>query len=161
MGVGAKIKDLLKEKDKTILWLAEKSGVSKNTLYAITKRDTETIRGDNLKKIADALEVTPQYLLGIERLDESYVGFLTGDEDIERLLDIANGNSNEKPQNIAQQGFVDMIKKFNEDRKRESQEQLILIPYRKLNDAGKQKVIEYTTDLAQMEKYQRNPDTKK
>jgi len=161
MGVGAKIKDLLKEKYKTILWLAEKSGVSKNTLYAITKRDTETIRGDNLKKIADALEVTPQYLLGIERLDESYVGFLTGDEDIERLLDIANGNSNEKPQNIAQQGFVDMIKKFNEDRKRESQEQLILIPYRKLNDAGKQKVIEYTTDLAQMEKYQRNPDTKK
>lgn len=37
----------------------------------------------------------------------------------------------------------------------------ILKQYNKLNDAGKQKALEYTTDLAQMEKYLKNPGTKK
>lgn len=67
MGVGARIKEILREKEKTILWLSEKSGVSKNTLYAITKRDTITVRGDNIKKIAEALEVTVEYLLGLSQ----------------------------------------------------------------------------------------------
>ena len=53
----------LKQKNKTILWLAEKSGVSKNTLYTITKRDNTNIRHENLKKIADALGVSVEDLL--------------------------------------------------------------------------------------------------
>ena len=37
----------------------------------------------------------------------------------------------------------------------------IMQQYKKLNSAGKQKAVEYTTDLAQMPKYQQDPDAKK
>ena len=35
----------------------------------------------------------------------------------------------------------------------------ILEPYSKLNDEGKKKAVEYTTDLAQMKKYQKKDAT--
>lgn len=76
MGIGARIKEILKEKNKTIVWLSDKSGVSKNTLYTITKRDNTSIRHDNIKKIADALEVTVEYLLGLSQDKDGVTDFV-------------------------------------------------------------------------------------
>ena len=39
MGLGLKLKELLKERNMTIKELSALSGVSLNTLYSITKRD--------------------------------------------------------------------------------------------------------------------------
>ena len=58
MGVGTKIKAILKEQKKTIKQLAEESGVPLNTLYSITKRDSEVVSDPVLKKISNALGVS-------------------------------------------------------------------------------------------------------
>lgn len=57
MGVGTKIKAILKEQKKTIKQLAEESGVPVNTLYSITKRDSEEVTYPVLKKVSEALNV--------------------------------------------------------------------------------------------------------
>lgn len=57
MGLGLRLKDILRSKGMTIKQLSEISGVSINTLYSITKRDS--LRADPviMQKIADALLV--------------------------------------------------------------------------------------------------------
>lgn len=57
MAIGSRLKEILKEKKMTIAELSEKSGVPKNTLYAITKRDSEYVRLYTLEKIAQVLNV--------------------------------------------------------------------------------------------------------
>mgnify|MGYP004465119079 CR=1 FL=1 len=65
MGVGERIKKILKERDITIKDLSLLSGVSLNTLYGITKRDNETVKNEIIIPISDVLKVPTQYLLGI------------------------------------------------------------------------------------------------
>lgn len=69
MGLGTKIKEIVKSKNTTIKELSEKSGISINTLYSITKRNNKTIRPDILIKIAKALDVSPWEILGIDEND--------------------------------------------------------------------------------------------
>lgn len=65
MGVGDRIKALLKEKGMSVKGLADRSGVPLNTLYAITKKNgAKTARKDTLQKIAYALGTTTAYLNG-------------------------------------------------------------------------------------------------
>lgn len=71
MGLGQKIKEILKEKNKTIADLADISGVPKNTLYAITKRDSKNIRQETLVKISNALDVNPMELLEVDTKEEA------------------------------------------------------------------------------------------
>lgn len=63
MGTGAIIKAILKEQKKTIKQLAAESGVSLNTLYSITKRDSSAVTYPVLKKVAAALGVPIENLL--------------------------------------------------------------------------------------------------
>lgn len=63
MGVGFRIKKILRNKHMTIKELAEKSSISLNTLYSITKRDSEKVDAIILQRIANALEVPTQVLL--------------------------------------------------------------------------------------------------
>ena len=70
MGAGTRIKEILREKGMTIKQLAELSGVSVNTLYSITKRDSKHIDETILQKIADALGVRPLYIMSFEGLDD-------------------------------------------------------------------------------------------
>ena len=66
MCISFKIKNILKEKEITIKDLAVLTGISLNTLYGITKRNTKSINPDTLSAISEVLKVPPQYLLGIE-----------------------------------------------------------------------------------------------
>ena len=67
MGIGVTLKELLKAKSMTAKELSEKTGISVNTIYAILKRDNDSIKPESLSKISDALEVDPDYILGISR----------------------------------------------------------------------------------------------
>lgn len=69
MGVGARIKKLLKQNGMTIKELSKKTEIPINTLYSITKRDEQNVRSDNLKKIASALGVSINDLLYENKLD--------------------------------------------------------------------------------------------
>jgi len=63
MGIGARIKEVLKDKKMTIKELAEKTKIPLNTLYSITKRDDQTVRSDILLEISTALGITTDELL--------------------------------------------------------------------------------------------------
>ena len=67
MGLGLKLKELLKERNMTIKELSALSGVSLNTLYSITKRDNNLARYDIIEKLAGALEVFPGDLIPDEK----------------------------------------------------------------------------------------------
>ena len=56
MGVGFRLKELLRMKGMTIKQLSEKTGISLNTLYSITKRDSERVDSILLYRIAAALD---------------------------------------------------------------------------------------------------------
>lgn len=66
MGVGLRLKELLRQKNMTIKQLSELSGVSLNTLYSITKRDSEKIDPVLLDKIVSALNPSEDLLISPE-----------------------------------------------------------------------------------------------
>ena len=64
MGVGVHMKNIIREKGLTIKNVSEKSGVAVNTLYSITKRDSVRVDCIILSRIAGALGVRVQDLIG-------------------------------------------------------------------------------------------------
>ena len=66
VGVGVHMKNIIREKGLTIKNVSEKSGVSVNTLYSITKRDSVRVDCVILSRIAEALGVRVQDLIGDE-----------------------------------------------------------------------------------------------
>ncbi len=63
MGFGSVVKKLLSDKNMTIKDLSEASGISLNTLYSITKRDSTNIKMDTLRKISQAAGITDEEML--------------------------------------------------------------------------------------------------
>ena len=86
MGFGNRLKEILKEKDMTIKELAEKSGISINTLYSITKRDTQIPTPDIIRKIAIALGIDEDRLLTMEDITQQIHATLQEINDAERNL---------------------------------------------------------------------------
>lgn len=90
MGFGNRLKELLKEKGMTIKELAEISGISINTLYSITKRDTQIPSSDIINKIADALGVDTTLLLTYEdwkkELDSAFQEINASEKNLRRKL---------------------------------------------------------------------------
>ena len=97
MGLGANLKKILKDKGLTIKELSEKSNVSLNTLYSITKRDNNMSRYDIVEKIASALDVAVKDLTGFEvyementDYDHSY-SYASSEEDFNKnQIELAN-----------------------------------------------------------------------
>lgn len=72
MGIGKNMKRILAEKGITIKTLSETSGIPKNTLYSITKRDSSDVTSSVLTAIAQALDVSPYDLtVDLEHLQSS------------------------------------------------------------------------------------------
>ena len=53
MGVGKTLKELLNNKGMTAKELSEQTGISINTIYAILKRDNDSIKPESLLKICN------------------------------------------------------------------------------------------------------------
>jgi len=64
VGIGLRIKSILHDRKMTIKQLSEESGVSINTLYSITKRDSDNVDPIILQKLSSALNVSQEELLG-------------------------------------------------------------------------------------------------
>lgn len=160
--IGNRIKAARKKLEWTQKMLASKSGINEVQLRGY-ENGNRTPKKDTLEKIAAATGIPSKWFLYGDPDEVSFLDVFSGktDFDIVKLVNIARGNSNETASNETEQGFLDLMKKINDERQAESEEKLILDQYNKLNSAGKQKAVEYTTDLAQMPKYQRDPDTKK
>lgn len=154
MGIGAAIKEIAKEKGMSLKKLAEKAGISYNTLYSITKRDSKRVQSDIIQKLAVALDVSSDYILYVGSKLEFKDGFV--------ILDSKSGSgswiSSEYLREISEPGHkidhVDMelvaeIIKFLS--KKENSE--ILTAYSKLNEAGREKALERLEELCEIPKY--------
>lgn len=75
MGVGLRLKELLRDRGMTIKELAEQANVPANTLYSITRRDSDRVDSVVLARISRALDVS--------------IGTLTGTASVSDIL--ANG----------------------------------------------------------------------
>lgn len=64
MTIGDKINQLLKNRDKKAYILAEKSEIDPSNLYKIIRNENTNPTINVVKKIADALEVTVDELIG-------------------------------------------------------------------------------------------------
>ncbi len=63
MGFGVTLKKVLKQRGMSIKELSELSGISINTLYSITKRDTQVPDNEIVEKIAAVLEIDKEQLV--------------------------------------------------------------------------------------------------
>lgn len=73
MGIGTNIKRLLAAKKMTIKELSERTGIPVNTLYSITRRDSESTKSGYLSKISAVLGVGVDEIVSIPA-----VQFVTG-----------------------------------------------------------------------------------
>ena len=62
-----KLSEILKEKGKSIYWLADQTGITYPTLHKIATKETQSIKLDVLEKIMIALDVTFDEILEIEK----------------------------------------------------------------------------------------------
>lgn len=91
MGVGMRIKIALREKKMTIKELSAQSGISLNTLYSITKRDTENVDDVILSMISKTLGLPEFFFLGFEPYED---------------LDFLQRNKEKILLELQEQGFV-------------------------------------------------------
>ena len=68
MGIGFRLKELLRDKKITIKELADSTGIPVNTLYSITKRDSNRVDSVILRRIVDTLGIHMYDLTGAEYL---------------------------------------------------------------------------------------------
>ena len=51
-----RIKELLAERDKTIYWLSQQTGIRYNTINSLVNNKTESVKFEIIDKVCDALE---------------------------------------------------------------------------------------------------------
>lgn len=54
-----KLKELLDSKDKSVYWLKHETNISHATIYKMVNNETKMISFENLEKICNALNCTP------------------------------------------------------------------------------------------------------
>lgn len=139
MGTGQRIKELTKERGITLKELAEKSGVSYNTIYSITKRDSKRVQGEILQHLSAALCVSPSALLGTT---------VTAFDDVLGII------VNEYPS--ASFSSTDNPNTFRVSLGNNSKAEL-LSAFDKLNPSGKTEAVKRVSELTEIPRYRR-PD---
>jgi len=72
MTIGDRIKKLRKEKDMTQEELAKYIDSTKQTIYKYENNIITNIPSDKIEKIAEALNTTPSYLMGWDKIERDY-----------------------------------------------------------------------------------------
>lgn len=70
--IKVKLKKILREKGKTMTWLHEQTGISKNTLSLMANNSSKGIQFDTLEKICITMDITPNDLIEIHS-DKWYI----------------------------------------------------------------------------------------
>ena len=81
MGAGVRLKEILRDRGLTIKQLSEMADVSINTLYSITKRDSENIDPVIFKRITTILGISFDEFWGISPLPPRKVPLFDDDPD--------------------------------------------------------------------------------
>ena len=160
MGLGLKLKELLKEWNMTIKELSALSGVSLNTLYSITKRDNNLARYDIIEKLARALEVFPGDLIPDEKLLNSAkfehfydsIKKLSNDEKQKEIVKFFDNYAAEESLYIEKNENHpdDLLKRMNAYREK------IYVILSQLNDSGQKKALEQMELLTKIPEYRKD-----
>lgn len=131
MGTGFMLKEMLREKGMTIKALSQQSGISLNTLYSITKRDSDNVDPVIIRKIANALGCLPGELTTPARA--ASIGAAVADMDHRKWIEgwMDDGYTFSGPEN-------DLIYAFSQ-----------------MNDEGQFCAVRLVQDLAQVPKYKK------
>lgn len=130
MTKGQRIKELLDRSGMSRTDFAAKIGASKQTVYKYENDIVTNIPSDMVEKICHVLNVSPGYLMGWE---DSPEGTAANDHDLKEF-----------GRKLAIDAFHNQeLKKY----------------FDKLNDVGKQHVINYAKDLCETTKYTSFPDS--
>ncbi|WP_288847921.1 helix-turn-helix transcriptional regulator [uncultured Sneathia sp.] len=92
MNIGERIKKIRKQKKLTLVELGEKIGLKKSTISRYEKNNIN-IPSDKLEKIAHALNVSPQYLLGFEEVQNDIDTSMLSDSQLKELDLILSTNN--------------------------------------------------------------------
>ena len=140
MGIGQRIKEISKDKGFTLRQLAKEADVSYNTLYSITKRDSERIQGSILQRISTALEVSPSALIG------------AGGEPFDDVFGII---VKEYPKATFSPGYENSVRLSLGS----SSKSKLLKYFGLLNEAGQQEAVKRVEELTEIPRYQRQDAT--
>lgn len=136
------LQTLMDRKRLTPKELAEGSGVNKNTIYTILKRDTTTVNIHTLKQLADYFGENISIFCGLD----GYQPPLRLSNEENHLLGAYRGHPEEIREYVGKL-VVDPPKAL------ERQEQRLLSEFRKLSQDGKEKVRDFLDDLIATNKY--------
>lgn len=106
MNIGQRIKERRKELKISADELAKRLGKDRSTIYRYEKGDIENLPLDILEPIAKALNTTPQYLMGWEKVqknNDTIVGIiakLRTDEDFLSLVETLSTLDKEQLQSV-------------------------------------------------------------
>lgn len=108
MNIGLRIKERRKELKMSADELGKRLGKDRSTIYRYEKGDIENLPLDILEPIANALETTPQYLMGWEKVQKNnnaivdIVGRLRTDDEFLSLVETLNTLDKEKIASVQQ-----------------------------------------------------------
>jgi transcriptional regulator with XRE-family HTH domain len=137
MGLGSEIKAALKERKMSIKELSERTGISLNTLYAITKRDSTNVNMDIIMKIAKELDMDISSMLMTPKL-EKVIELFTGPGD--QYIDIFNKLTNDTSEKV-----LLVPKAYNTQS--ETHTERLLYFFNLLDDSAKEIAINIMADL--------------
>lgn len=136
MGIGNRLKKTIKEHHLTIKQLAEITNIPVNTLYSIVKRDSVHVRAETVQILADALSVSPSYLIGY-------------DDQVIRP-DQYSPDELRKIQSSAWSLYQTSNSSFLKHR--------LLLSFSSLNDEGQEKAVERVQELTEIPRYRCAPE---
>lgn len=138
----------------TIKQLSEKSGISVNTLYSITKRDSKRVDKIIAQRVAQALEIDIVDLIDAEK-DVDLVYFnreilkkLAGADGFEGIDEY--GKPRLRPGSLAQSIFFAEITGFEDEKYVANR---LKIAFKSLNTDGKRKAVERVEELTEIPRY--------
>lgn len=136
MGVGARIKKRRTELKMSQAELAKLTGYADKTAISKIEHELSDLTQSKIVSFAKALDTTVEYLMGWEEKQKNVIRVYHSQE-------LFSGAGH---------------RHFPRPKPRPQEEILLMDNFSKLNDEGKKKVLEYMSDLLEMDKYKKDPD---
>ena len=109
MTIGERIKARRKELHMSADELGKMLGKDRSTIFRYEKGEIENLPLDILKPIADALDVTPAYLMGWEKESKS-ISYITKTSDMEIVIETFSSLNDEGKKRALD--YMEMLKKI-------------------------------------------------
>ncbi len=147
MTVGDRIKHVRKRESVSQVELAKKCNISKQTLYKYENNIITNIPSDKIELIAKTLGTTPEYLMGWVDYDPKIIEF---NKKLEFIADAISAKTNYD--SFAEDILAKVMSSFSEN------EEILLSNFNNLTDEGQKKLIDYSNDLLEIEKYKKQEE---